>query len=162
MRKHYSIAVCVLIGTFTGFSGSVAAQPAIAHVYYVRVFDGFMPVPLRFGVDAAPVQGRPAVRFISPVLFPDPVSGANTQTTVGYIETGRRVQGAPEPFSQDSDVNIITRTSDKGLDIILFDYKNVQGITGAYLYTNKEFILIVDEDATLWRRMLDEFVKVSQ
>ena len=87
---------------------------------------------------------------------------ANTQTTVGYIETGRRVQGAPEPFSQDSDVNIITRTSDKGLDIILFDYKNVQGITGAYLYTNKEFILIVDEDATLWRRMLDEFVKVSQ
>ena len=131
-------------------------------VYFVRIFDGFMPVPSRFGVDAAPVQVRPAVRFISPVLFPEPVPGANTQTTVGYIESGRRAKDALPPFSQDDDVNIITRTSDKGLNIILFDYKNVEGVTGAYLYTDKEFILIVDEDAELWRRMLDEYVKVSE
>ena len=162
MRSLYSITLCAFVGALAVFSGSVAAQSVTANVYYVRVFDGFMPIPSRYGVDAAPVRDRPAVRFISPVLFPDPTPGANTQKTVGYIESGRRAKDEPAPFSHDSDVNIISHTSDKSLEIILFDYKNVDGITGAYLYTDKEFMLVVDEDATLWRRMLDDFVKVSE
>ncbi len=114
-------------------------------IFFLRIFDGFMPVPNRYVV-TSPGTLRAMSRR------PEDVDGLP-----GNISFGPRSE-LPQFSEEDPEPCATTEFTRYGLNVEIRDYRGVRWVA---LYDDSEYLRIADLNLSLWEAMLDVWYELG-
>ncbi len=173
-----AIAFCFLpfSGAFAGNKSTMESalqnlEQRNKPVFFVSLFDGDFPIPIRFEIYPNGYKRSGSIRFISPSM---PLTDSDNLNQVGLSDSGRIEIGNSRNFIQNfwgsGSGKDIKKVKCYGLQIEIestpsMHMKGVHGqnvqISAVLIHNEAQYIVLVGTDGSLWKQLLSVYGALS-